>query len=152
MQLNGFDESLVSDEDCDFGERLNGAGHYMLEDPDIRVIHLGNPKSLSAFYLKEAWHATSVLALKSSEIFNRPTMMSILFAISVLVSIVCIAVSIWLSINLYWVVLSVLFVPLVTAIYRAHQFNKYRYIPELTLLWSLFYFARLKNLASHLLF
>lgn len=150
-ELNGFDEALVSDEDCDFGERLNEAGYFMLEDPDIRVIHLGNPKSLRAFYLKEAWHATSVLTIKSSELFNRPTIMSILFGVTVLMSIACIAASVWINVNLLWVVLSVLWIPLITAIYRAHQFKKYRYIPELTLLWGIFYLARIKNMASHLL-
>jgi len=146
---NGFDETLVSDEDCDFGERLNAAGYFMLEDPDIRVIHLGNPKSLKAFYLKEAWHATSVLSLKSSEIFNRPTIMSILFGITVLVSMACIAASIWANVNLFWVVSSVLVIPFFTAIYRAYQFEKYRYIPELTLLWGIFYLVRVKNMLSH---
>lgn len=149
--LKGFDEALVSDEDCDFGERLNAAGYYMLEDPEIRVIHLGNPKSLKAFYQKEAWHATSVLAAKSSEIFNRPTIMSILFGITVLVSFVCIAMSVWMNVNMYWAVISILIVPLATAVYRGHQFSNYKYIPGLTLLWGIFYAARVNNMAGHLL-
>ncbi len=148
--LNGFDELLASDEDCDFGERLNAAGYFMLEDPDIRVIHLGNPKSLKAFYMKEAWHATSVLALKPSAIFNRPTIMSILFGLTILVSFVCMIISLLLHANLAWVSLSILLIPLITAIYRANQFNKYRYIPELTLLWGIFYLVRTKNIANHL--
>ncbi len=148
--VNGFDEMLASDEDCDFGERFNEAGYYMLEDPDIRVIHLGNPKNLKAFYLKEAWHATSVLEAKSSEMFNRPTIMSILFGITILVSIGCIVASAWLNINLVWVILSVLFIPLLTAVFRTFQFKKYRYIPELTILWGIFYLARVKNMVGHL--
>jgi len=149
-ELNGFNERLASDEDCDFGRRLNKEGYFMLEDPDIHVIHLGNPKSLKAFYLKEVWHATSVLALKSSETFNRPTIMSILFGISLLGASAYIAASVWINVNILWGVFLVLFVPLATAIYRAYQFNKYRYIPELTLLWGVFYLARIKNMVSHL--
>ena len=148
--VKGFDEVLASDEDCDFGERFNAAGYCMLEDPAIRVIHLGNPKSLKAFYLKEAWHATSVLETKSSDMFNRPTVMSILFGLTVLISIVCVAVSFWLDINLIWVAFSVLFIPLLTATYRAFQFKKYRYIPELTILWGIFYLARINNMAGYL--
>ena len=149
-QLNGFDEALVSDEDCDFGERLNEAGYFMLEDPDIRVIHLGNPKTLKAFYLKEAWHATSVLAAKSSEMFNRPTIMSILFGVTIVVSGACIVAAVWINVNYLLGILSMLLIPLVTAIYRAHQFKKYRYIPELTLLWGVFYLVRVRNMVSHL--
>lgn len=149
--LNGFDESLASDEDCDLGERLNKAGYFMLEDPEIHVVHLGNPKSLKAFYLKEGWHATSVLASKSSDFFNRPTIMSILFGITVLVSLICIAASFGLNANLAWVALSVLFIPLLTAVYRAYQFKKYRYIPELTLLWGIFYSVRVNNMIKHIL-
>lgn len=149
-ELNGFDEALVSDEDCDFGERLNKAGYFMLEDPDIRVVHLGNPKSLKDFYLKEAWHATSVLTLNSSEIFNRPTIMTILFGLTVLVSFVAIVGAVFLSIDFLPVALLVLMAPLITAIYRAHQFKKYRYIPELTLLWGIFYLVRLNNMMRHI--
>ena len=64
--LNGFDETLESDEDCEFGGRMNKAGYLMMEDPGIRAVHLGNPKSLKAFYRKEKWHATSVLSSKTS--------------------------------------------------------------------------------------
>lgn len=150
-KVGGFDEVLASDEDCDFGERFNNAGYYMLEDPDIRVIHLGNPKSLKDFYLKEAWHATSVLEAKASDMFNRPTIMSIFFGITALVSLGCIVASLWFGLNIMWVALSIFLIPLITAIYRAYQFKKYRYIPGLTILWGIFYLARINNMASHIL-
>ena len=149
-EIKGFDESLISDEDCDFGERLNKAGYRMLEDPAIRVIHLDNPTSLKAFYLREAWHATSVLTLNSSEIFNRPTIMTIIFGLTILISLGCVATSVLIDVNLLWVTLSVLLVPLVTALYRVYQFKKYRYIAELTLLWGIFYLVRLNNMVRHL--
>jgi len=149
-KLDGFDESLVSDEDCDFGGRLNKAGYSMLEDPDIRVVHLGNPKSLRQFYKKEEWHATSALAGQTLKTLDRPTMMSILFGISVLLSFILAVASTMVEVSLLWAALSVLSMPLVTAIYRAYQFKKYRYIPGLTLLWLIFYLVRIKNIACHL--
>jgi len=147
--LGGFDEKLASDEDCDFGKRLNKKGYLMMEVPDIRTVHLGNPKSLKAFYRKELWHATSVLASKSFEIFNRPTIMSILFGITLLVSFTCLAASLLVSVSFIWGVLSVLLIPIITAMYRAYQFNMYRYVPELTLLWAIFYSARIKNILKY---
>ncbi len=149
--LGGFNKILISDEDCEFGERLNKAGYGMLEDPEIRVVHLDNPTTLRDFYLREKWHATSALAGQTLKTLDRPTMMSILFGISVLLSFVFIVAAILVDVNLLWFALSVLFVPLITAIYRAYQFKKYRYIPELTILWWIFYLVRIKNMASHLL-
>lgn len=149
--LGGFDEALISDEDCDFGERLNVAGYRMLEDPSIRVIHLDNPTTLKAFYLREEWHATSALVGQSLKTLDRPTMMSILFGISVLLSFIFVISSVLVGINLLWFVLLIMFVPLFTAIYRAYQFKAYRYIPGLTFLWLIFYLVRIKNMVSHFL-
>lgn len=148
--LGGFDATLSSDEDCEFGERLNKAGYLMLEDPEIRSVHLGNPKSLKGFYRKELWHATSVLATKSSKMFNRPTVMSIIFGMTIMLSIMAIVASIWFEVNYFWVSISVVITPFVTALFRAFQYNIYKHIPALTLLWGIFYMARVRNMVSHI--
>jgi len=150
LSVQGFDEALVSDEDCEFGERFWRSGYFMLEDPAIRAIHLGNPKSLSAFYRKEKWHATSVLANKSSALLNRPTVMSMLFGIGLMLLPVGLAGAVLADVACLWLVLPALLVPLFTATYRAYQFGNYRYIPELSLLWVIFFLARLGNMLDTL--
>lgn len=149
-KLNGFDETLVSDEDCEFGERLNNAGFVMVEAPEIHVIHLGNPETLAGFYKREKWHATSVLALQLKEIFNKPTVMSIIFGLTIVASLICVLLAI--IINPYFILgaLSILLIPMFTAIFRAMQFGIYKYIPHLTVLWGVFYIVRLMNMADHL--
>ena len=148
--VNGFDESLITDEDCDFGERFNDAGFFMLEDPGIRVIHLGNPKTLMAFYKKEKWHSSSVFSSRLSAIFNRTTMISILFGITLLISIMCIVGSIWVNVKLLWGVLFVPLIPLIAAIYRSHQFRNYKYILELTLLWGVSFWVRIASITNQM--
>jgi glycosyltransferase involved in cell wall biosynthesis len=146
--VHGFDEMLVSDEDCEFGERFKSHGYYMLEDPAIRSIHLGNPKTLAAFYKKEKWHATSVLAKRSSALLNRPTVMSMMFGIALLL-LVAGSVVAWMDGLVYlWLALPVLLIPLSTAAYRAYQFGNFRYIPELSALWVIFFLARLANMLN----
>lgn len=149
--LRGFDESLISDEDCEFGERLNKARFRMLEDPAVRVVHLDNPTSLKAFYLREKWHATTVLAKQTLRTLDRPTIMSLLFGVSLLFSFVCVAAALIVDMSLLWFAAAGLFIPLFTAVYRAHQFRNYRYIPELTLLWGVFYIVRINNMIWHLI-
>lgn len=149
-KVGGFDESLVTDEDCEFGERLNRTGYSMLEDPAIRVIHLGNPVTLGAFYVREKWHATSVLESGSAALQNLPTQMSILFALSLVLGFGSIPAAVFVNLSYLWVLVLVPIIPLLTAIYRAYQFNKYRYIPALTLLWGMFYLVRVHNMVLFL--
>lgn len=149
--VGGFDERLKSDEDCEFGERLNMLGYKMFEDPAIQVIHMDNPTSLKDFYIREKWHATSVLATQSLITLDRPTIMSILFGISLIFSLIFFVAGLSIKTEMLWFSLSVLFIPLITSIYRAHKFKIYRYMPGLMLLWSLFYLARLSNMGDYLL-
>jgi len=149
-KVGGFDESLITDEDCEFGERLNKSGYNMLEDPAIRVIHLGNPTTLRAFYVREKWHATSVLESGPAVLNNLPTLMSIFFAATLVIGFFSTLAAVFLNPNCLWLLLLIPVIPLFTAAYRAHQFNKYRYVPALTLLWAVFYLARIHNMVLFL--
>lgn len=146
IDIGGFDDKLVSDEDCELGDRFNKAGYTMMEDPSIRVIHLGNPKTLKAFYKKELWHTTSALESQSLKTIDRPTIMSIIFGIMIMAALICLAVLPHIKVTITWCLILVLAVPFITSIYRGYQFKNYRYIPELTLLWGLAYIARLVNI------
>ncbi len=77
VRINGFDAELVSGEDVDICERLLNAGGSLWQFEAMKVIHLGNPKSLRRVYQRYRWHgegawkagkglnlsATAVLAL-----------------------------------------------------------------------------------------
>ncbi len=54
LQINGFDESLVTCEDVDFSYRMAQFG-TIVSDRSIRVRHLGEAPTLGIFLKKEIW-------------------------------------------------------------------------------------------------
>jgi len=148
IRIEGFDESLVTDEDYEFGMRLNRAGYSMLEVPAIRVIHLGNAKTLRDFYAKESWHATSMLATQSLSAIDRPTLMTMVHGIALVISVIAIPAAILDSIAWLYLLSLILFVPGVTAIYRTLQYGCIRSLPALVLLYEIYYMVRLKILIA----
>jgi cellulose synthase/poly-beta-1,6-N-acetylglucosamine synthase-like glycosyltransferase len=63
LAVGGFDEGLVTSEDCDLCRRAGGAGIDIFADPPLSVVHLGTPQTVKAFYLKQRWHGTNVHSL-----------------------------------------------------------------------------------------
>ena len=60
-QINGFDEFLITSEDVDICQRIIKAGLLIYSHPIVAVEHLGNPKTLKQFFLKEKWRGEGVL-------------------------------------------------------------------------------------------
>ncbi len=77
-QVGGFDESLVTGEDAELGQRLTRAGHLVYEARDVMAIHLGNPKSIGHFFRKQKWHALGMFGTVNLETLDRPTAMTFL--------------------------------------------------------------------------
>ena len=55
-KINGFDESLRTAEDVDFGRRATRAGQVIDFDPEFHAIHLGFPRTIRHFFKREMWH------------------------------------------------------------------------------------------------
>jgi len=60
-RLGGFDETIETNEDCEFCSRVRAAGYRVIGDSRIAVLHLGSPDSVGSFYRKNYWHATDGL-------------------------------------------------------------------------------------------
>ena len=60
-RVGGFDESIETNEDCEFCSRIRASGLRVVADPAIAVDHLGTPQTVSGFYRKILWHATDGL-------------------------------------------------------------------------------------------
>lgn len=58
--IGGFDESLQTNEDYEFCQRAKRTGSSVYAFPQLEVIHLGTPQSISAFYRKQAWQGQHV--------------------------------------------------------------------------------------------
>jgi glycosyltransferase involved in cell wall biosynthesis len=59
-KIHGFDESIQTNEDYEFCQRIRAAGLPIRCEPRLGVIHWGTPQSLSAFFKKNRWHGMHV--------------------------------------------------------------------------------------------
>lgn len=73
--VGGWAEHLMVGEDTELCARLRAAGCRIWESQRLNVIHLGNPKSIPAFFRKQVWHGESVLADRTLWLRNRVTLM-----------------------------------------------------------------------------
>lgn len=60
-RVGRFDESIETNEDCEFCGRVRNAGYRVIGDSSVAVVHLGTPASVWEFYRKIVWHATDGL-------------------------------------------------------------------------------------------
>lgn len=67
--VGGFDESLITCEDYDLSIRLGQHGR-MVSDKRIQAVHHGEAKTLTRFFAKERWRATSNYRNISARIKN----------------------------------------------------------------------------------
>lgn len=58
--IHGFDESIQTNEDFEFCQRVRAAGLPIRCEPKLGVIHWGTPQSLSVFFKKNRWHGMHV--------------------------------------------------------------------------------------------
>ena len=56
-ELNGFDEDLSSGEDTDLHSRLIESRFTIKILSDLNVVHLGNAKTIPAFFKRQLWHS-----------------------------------------------------------------------------------------------
>jgi glycosyltransferase involved in cell wall biosynthesis len=140
--VEGFDESLITDEDADICLRFMAKGHRLREEPQVKVIHLGNAKTLGQFYRKRKWHSTSILDTMFSQRLDKPMVMTLLFILAALVSAMSLLAMPFYDVPLILVIGPVLVVPLVTVLYRFLQHRFIGFFFQLWLLFLIFYVAR----------
>ena len=94
-RIHGFDEDLITSEDVDFCQRIIKSGKIVYSDPKIAVEHLGNPKTLKTFFLKEKWRGEGVLQNSFKNFpqieFNNAlifSLISLIFVIGMLLGVV----------------------------------------------------------------
>jgi len=60
LRVRGFDETIQTNEDYEFCQRVRSSGHPITCIPELAVLHWGTPQSLAAFYRKHRWHGMHV--------------------------------------------------------------------------------------------
>jgi glycosyltransferase involved in cell wall biosynthesis len=144
FEVGGFNESLVTGEDSELCWRLSRAGKTVFENPNIKVVHLGNPKTLWNFYKQQRWHGLGMFGTFKISFIDKPVIMTMAFILCVLYSLMLAldqgSNSVKLSTLLSLVI--IFFVPMVTSFYRCFQNSAFQYLPQLVLLYFLYFLAR----------
>jgi hypothetical protein len=59
-RIGGFDEALETNEDYEICQRAKRFGYPVRSYPELEVIHLRTPQTISGFYKKQKWHGLHV--------------------------------------------------------------------------------------------
>lgn len=70
--IGGFRTELVTGEDADLGHRLRRAGFHLYQARQVSAVHLGNPRTLDAFFRKQYWQARGMFAAMSRNEVDKP--------------------------------------------------------------------------------
>jgi len=147
-RVGGFREDMWTGEDAEIGERLTTAGERIRACPDVKAIHLGNPKSISQFYRRNVWHGLGMFGTVSWNRVDKPTAM---LGVHLIATIVGLAVLLTTALSPLWrvgIALGLQIVaPLVTVVYRGRRTGGWRSGVSGVFLYWLYYWARIQALA-----
>lgn len=79
-RLGGFDESLETGEDYDISRRAAALGARIVNEPALKVVHEGFPKTLGRFFRRELWHGRGDWASPAAVIRSRVLMTALVLA------------------------------------------------------------------------
>jgi glycosyltransferase involved in cell wall biosynthesis len=150
ISIDGFNEKLITDEDSDICLRLRAKGQRIWEDPNVRVIHLGNAKTLKQFYRKVKWQSTSILETTFSQKLDKPMAMTLLFMLACVFSLATLALSPFHQFHPVLVVAPPLVIPFVTILHRLFRGAKLRFFFQLWILYLFYYLARSATILERL--
>ena len=75
LQLGGFAPEQETGEDCEFCFRAASMGARIQNDPALRVIHAGYPKSIKRFFARERWHGRGDYRSVKTLISSKPALL-----------------------------------------------------------------------------
>jgi glycosyltransferase involved in cell wall biosynthesis len=155
LGVGGFAEDLVTDEDWELGQRMLDAGEKLFECTAVEAIHLGNPKTLGAFYRRELWHAAGMFSTIDGWQWDRPTILMGTHALATILGTALILLGFFSSPPLPWVLcialLLQLLAPGASMAYRSYQLRRPTHLLRGTVLYWLYYWARLHALGRKVL-
>jgi GT2 family glycosyltransferase len=146
-KVGGFDVSLVSGEDYEFCQRVRRYGK-IIADSRIRVVHMGNPKTLRQFFRREVWHGLGMLGSAKLNWKDRPLGGTLAFLVLTVTQLSAIpflqtphgSSVMTASISGIGLLLSA------TVLYRARRMDTLSTMPALILLYYFYYLARCLSL------
>jgi glycosyltransferase involved in cell wall biosynthesis len=90
-KITGFNESLRTAEDVDFGHRARRAGQRIDFDPAFHAIHLGFPRTVAHFVKREIWHGLGSFSSWTKFLQSKVSIAAVIFALSIAGAILALA-------------------------------------------------------------
>jgi GT2 family glycosyltransferase len=153
--IGGFDESIQTNEDIELCARARAAGLGVRAYPELRVTHLGTPRTLLAFYRKQRWHGTHVFKVFLKDPNKRRNRRPVFLALytlaciaGMLIGAIFGAVGASWAISAAFVVLLVLPLTLLAAANSVRR-RKWREAIPLTLIYLSFAIARARAVVNY---
>ena len=98
LKVGGFDETIETNEDYEFCQRVLAAGLTVQAIPQLGVVHLGTPQTLLDFYRKQRWQGRNVLQVFMRNIRKLPNARAVFFALYTLLCLAGLAVGVLLAV------------------------------------------------------
>ncbi|MBN1869507.1 MAG: glycosyltransferase [Candidatus Omnitrophica bacterium] len=146
--IGGFEEDLKTSEDVDLCQRVRKQGLSVYAHPRLAVEHLGNPKTIKDFFIKEKWRGDGVLQnlirKKAESGLNKAVLYSISTTLLLVLFIIGSFVWLWNGNSLFFMfsLLALLLVPLFLSLRIVISCRKWKYLPVLMFLFFLFGVSR----------
>jgi len=153
--IGGFDESIQTNEDFDLCERARAVGLSVRSHPELKVIHLGTPRTLSAFYRKQRWHGMHVFTVFLRDPDKRKNRRPVLLAIYTVACLAGIMAGVLAALagaswNISMLSALLLTAPLVgVALTKSVRRRKWSEVIPLALLYLTFSIARARSLLNY---
>jgi len=147
-EIGGFDENLISNEDCDLCYRLKQREYKVVSDPQLSVIHLGTPQTLSQFFKREVWHGESVFWVFLRGLPKVKNFKAVSYGLFYVFSFVAIPISLMFylmggqSLPVVFFSTLFLFAPLLLALRTVARTKKVGYFLKLTVIYLVYGVAR----------
>jgi glycosyltransferase involved in cell wall biosynthesis len=92
-RVGGFRETLETGEDYQFCHDVKMNGGIIEIDKKLRVVHLGNPKSITSFIKREIWHGAGDSQSLKTIVNSKPAVVSLLILFATISFVVSIFIS-----------------------------------------------------------
>ena len=141
-RVGGFDETLETCEDADFGKKLSKISNVVYSDK-ISVRHLGVVKTVKEFFFKELWRGKSNWQHYKKNIGNKKSMLNIFMPFLYLCSFVALLMSLMVDSFLIWFfLLIVIVIPIGFVFYKTSFSCRYSRLPMMSFLAVVYLVAR----------
>jgi glycosyltransferase involved in cell wall biosynthesis len=140
FEIEGFDESLLTCEDCDICIRLLDNGFKIRAISEMKSLHLGTPKNVFDFYKKEKWYGSSHIYIINKNFLNDKIFVaSLVFFFFMCISFVYLFISFNISLLFF---LAACCIPFISTLRWIFKSKKHFYFFNNFILYIVYYIAR----------